>query len=330
MQNPRECCAANLVQIVETMTRNLLQHRMNRDQTIVARPMIEGGVPVFTINATKSGPGKTYLVEVLVMVALGIRISATPLTANEEERRKLLLSLLLKSIPVVLLDNVVGTLNSPVVASAITAGFIVGRILGRSEVVRVPITSVFFVTRNKLTITGELNRRRIPIKLDAKGGTARTSTLQTDRVAKLGRRASCRITSCGLYPHSRVDVAGRPKGNHPRPNSFGRWAELVGGLLAFCGMTGFLENMSQASQDDDIETSEWEAFLAFLFKWSNGQQFTASTVHDVASDGFKLNKDVVELLPGDLADWLGKAPRTFPKRLGNAMRTIRLAGVCRE
>ena len=288
--------------------------------TIVARPMIEGGVPVFTVNAPKSGNGKTYLVEVLVMLALGIRISATPLTAHEEERRKLLLSLLLKSIAVVLLDNVVGALNSPVVASAITAGYIADRILGRSEIVRVPNTSVFFVTGNNLTITGELSRRRIPINLDAKVARPELRTFKQAELLRWVEEHRVELLHAVCVLIRAWVAAGRPKGSHPRPNSFGRWAELVGGVSSYCGITGFLDNLSQASQDDDIETSEWEAFLAFLHNQFKDQPFTASAVHDLASDGFKLNKDVVELLPGDLADWLGKATRTFPKRLGTAFR----------
>lgn len=289
--------------------------------TIVARSMIRGSTPLFTVNARKQGSGKTFLVEVLAMAALGVRIGATSLTTHEEERRKLLLSVLMGSAPIILLDNVVGMLNSPALASAITAGIVTDRVLGRSEVISVPNTSVFFLNGNNVAFTGELTRRRVPIMLDAK--LARPELRAFKRPDLLlwveEHRAKILYSVCVLV--RAWLAAGRPKGDHPRPASFGRWADLVGGVLHHAGIAGFLDNMKQTNPDDDLESTEWENLLSFLHTRTEGEPFTASFVHELVTDGGGLRKhDTVELLPVDLADLLAKFPQTFSKRLGIAFR----------
>ena len=42
---------------------------------------------------------------------------------------------------------------------------------------------------------------------------------------------------------------------------FEAWAKIIGGILSFAGVDGFLENLAQFHDEADLEGPEWEGFL---------------------------------------------------------------------
>jgi hypothetical protein len=75
--------------------------------SILMRPVIAGHVPLAIVDAPVQGTGKTLMVTVLGIVAIGpVCGESIPDKQNADEWRKKITSVLLKGMPLVLLDNV--------------------------------------------------------------------------------------------------------------------------------------------------------------------------------------------------------------------------------
>ena len=134
----------------------------------VLRNRIDGPVPLFAVDAPTAGSGKTLLVESIGLVAIGSSPAAMALPRRDEELRKQITSVLLGGTPIILLDNITHTLESGVLAAALTSRNWSDRLLGKSETVSVPNNCLWIATGNNLDFGSELVRRTVWIRLDPK------------------------------------------------------------------------------------------------------------------------------------------------------------------
>jgi len=56
-------------------------------------------------------------------------------------------------------------------------------------------------------------------------------------------------------------IAGRPGGCKLVIGGFEDWVRVVGGILDFAGVTGFLGNLSKLYEDMDSSSDEWQSFF---------------------------------------------------------------------
>src|SRR5208337_4103095 len=77
-------------------------------------------------------------------------------------------------------------------------------------------------------------------------------------------------------------VAGKPEPKKPVPvmGGFEAWANTIGGILAFAGVEGFLENLKQFHDEADLEGPEWEAFLT---AWVEAIGESAKTCQEITA-----------------------------------------------
>jgi len=136
--------------------------------TPLAHCAFEGESPAWMVDAHSPGTGKGLLVDVMVIPTLG---NVARNDRNPRARRrcaKVIFSLAIKAEPVVVMDNLKGELDSGAMASAFTTGEISDRVLGVSREVTVPMVGTWFFTSNNVRLSRELNRRMLPVMLDAK------------------------------------------------------------------------------------------------------------------------------------------------------------------
>jgi hypothetical protein len=57
-------------------------------------------------------------------------------------------------------------------------------------------------------------------------------------------------------------IAGQPEPDSPVMGSYQAWCRVVGGILNFSGIAGFLGNLDAMYEKADTEGREWEAFLS--------------------------------------------------------------------
>lgn len=152
--------------------------------TAVVRPTLTKSAG-FAFDAPKQGSGKTFLCECIGLLATGTRPAMTPtIQKNEDEIRKVLLSMLMQGTRVIVWDNVMGSFDSAGIASFLTTDSVSGRVLGRSEQIEIPNRALFMMTGNNILLAGELPRRVLTCRLDT--GAENPSKVQRDLSATGG------------------------------------------------------------------------------------------------------------------------------------------------
>jgi hypothetical protein len=284
--------------------------------TPVVRPAIGGQVPLALVDATKAGTGKGLLISLVAQVATGQPAAILAALKREEEWQKTLLSVIARGSTFIAIDEA-AELDSPSLAAALTAPIFEGRLLGRTETLRLPQRATWAAAGNNIQVKGDLARRCYWIRLDAK--TARPWQRSGFLHPNLHEWASQRRGQLlgALLTLSRAWYAsGRPASPVPVMGGFEAWARTVGSILGHAGIGGFLGNLEAFYDQADQEAAEWETFLGALAERQNDQTFTvADLARELDDDACALR----DALPNDLADALDKKPSIFKTKLGKAL-----------
>lgn len=139
--------------------------------TAIYRPSLDlaPGLIVRAPNLTGSGTGKGLLVKALCTIAFGRTPHAFTGGADINELEKRLGAALMEAAPAIFLDNLNGvSLQSDLLASAISERLASVRLLGRSDMVPLNTSALVIVTGNGLTLGEDLVRRFIVVELDAR------------------------------------------------------------------------------------------------------------------------------------------------------------------
>ena len=132
------------------------------------RALIDGPTPLHLIEKPTPGTGATLLTDVLIYPATGRPIAAMTEGRDEDEWRKRLTAKLRTGSAAVLIDNLKRPLVSASVAAAITSTVWEDRILGTSDMTRLPVRCAWIATGNNPTLSSEIARRTVRIRLNAK------------------------------------------------------------------------------------------------------------------------------------------------------------------
>lgn len=245
--------------------------------TPIVRPLIVGCVPLALLDAPQAGTGKGLLAEVLALIATGsaAAISAAPQRNDESEWRKTLTSHVYADNQLVIFDNLEEPLRSASLAAVITSETWRGRILGSTAIITMPQRVVFVATGNNLSVGGDLPRRSYWVRMDAR--SSRPWQNRKFRHAKLKQFISQnrgKLLGALLTMASAWFQAGQPAAHTPSLGSFEEWSRIIGGILEFAGVDGFLGNLENLYQNDPSE-QQWEAFLCAVRAYFENKQFTA-------------------------------------------------------
>jgi hypothetical protein len=201
------------------------------------------------------------------------RAPAAMTMVEPDELRKRITALAVAGTPVVLLDDVTGSLGSDVLAAALTATTWEDRLLGRTEMIRLPLEVVWLATGNNLGFQRTLGRRVVPIDLDAKTEHPEDRTAFT-YPDLLGHVTEIRpqLVTAALTLLRAFAVAGRPQHGKAKLGSFERWDDqirscVIWAKLADPAATDDPEHgrgRIRAQADDDVE--DLAAVLAELHR----------------------------------------------------------------
>jgi len=231
--------------------------------TSFMRDLIDGPVPLAVIEKPTPGTGATLLAEIIMLVASGRPLAAMTEGKDEDEWRKRITAKLLTSPTAIAIDNVRRRLDSAALSSAITSSEWEDRVLGHTEIARVPVRCVWIATANNPTFSAELVRRTFRIRLDA-------------RVERPWLRNGFRHPDlCQWVLEHRGDLlwaaltlgqawlrADRPYGPQGPLGMFQHWSQIIGGVLDVAGIPGFLDNITEFYDTADAEGTEVRAFLS--------------------------------------------------------------------
>jgi len=284
--------------------------------TPILRPMIDGPVPLALFDKPQQGTGASLLAEVISIIATGRAAAMMTAQKDDEGWRKSITSLLLKGQLVATIDNVEYDLWAPSLAALLTATTYQDRILGRSEMVQLPNRTTWLATGNNIRLRGDLPRRCIWIRMDAR--MARP-WLRDSTKFKHPHLPDWVSNNRGLIIAAILTIArawvraGKPESHEvPLLGSYESYCKIIGGVLSYIGIKGFLGNLETMYNEADSETPQWQSFLEAWREFMGDAPVTVAEVIGKLNE----NMDFKALLPDSLA---GKDNRDYSRRLGHAL-----------
>jgi hypothetical protein len=286
--------------------------------TTVGRFAIDGPALLAAVRATAPGTGKTLVVDVVALVATGRPAARMTLGRDDGETRKLVLSIGLEGAPVVLLDNVEGSLGSPALAAALTSTTFRDRLLGVSKLVTVSLRgTTWFATGNGLVFKGDLGRRVLPIDLDAgcEHPEDRTAFKHHDLLAFV-RAERPRLVAAALTVLRGYHVAGRPAHGLARVGSFEAWDDLVRGACVWSGLGDPVAGRQRVRDEGDADLDVLRDALTTWRAAFAESEVTIAAAIDAASSNTELRVALAALV--------GCSTEKLDARaLGYALRRVR-------
>jgi len=245
--------------------------------TSYLQPFAEFLSPLFVITAPKSGSGKTTLVRIM-QETVGAAFRSW--VSDEAEVRKALTACLMDPDQVILFDDIANTdtVASATLASALTKRQWDDRVLGVSKNFRGTKNRTWALTSNNVKLGGDIPSRSVLIDLNPGATDSKkrpvTSFALGDLDVWIGQQENqVRVVRALLTLITAWADHGRPRsGVHHR---FAEWAAVVGGVLEYHGVDGFLAN--QAKIDEHVHADD--SLAEFLARWfslygSEPQQIT--------------------------------------------------------
>jgi len=284
--------------------------------TAVQRRLLPSA-PLMAITAPTPGTGKTLLCETLAIVATGRRASVLSLGHDDAESEKRLAGVLLAGDAVISVDNIERPLKGDLLCQVATQQFVRLRPLGGSGMLNVPTHSLIVATGNNLSIVGDLKRRVVMIRLDAKIERPEHRAFDLDHLATIADRRG-EIISLLLCIVSAYLAAGSPKiiGLHGY-GGFEQWDQMARRPLVWLGLPDpLLTSEELREQDPDLE-----AMRLLYSAWQDTFGDKPVTVAEVITEASSLGQSANDELRDALQLVCAEKPNA--RRLSYWMRSHR-------
>ena len=248
------------------------------------RAMVDGPTPLHLIEKPTPGTGATLMVDAIATILTGSGVGAMTEGTDEEEWRKRITAKLRQIPTLVLIDNLKRQLDASALAAALTAPFWEDRVLGVSEITRLPIRCLWVATGNNPTFSNEMARRLLRIRLDA--GVAspalRTGFQHPDLMVWVRANRARLVAACLTLGRAWI-AAGRPSGTRTI-GSYESWAQIMGGVLEVAGIAGFLGNLDEMMEVSDSEGGAWRSFVSAWWDRFGTADIGTGDLHTLASE----------------------------------------------
>jgi putative DNA primase/helicase len=206
--------------------------------------------PLGGITAPVMASGKTLLGDAMSILATGVSAPAMKYADTDEEATKTMLAVLAEGDQVVLIDNVERPLEGDTLCAVLTSEAYRQRVLGRTEMMSVPTTTLFLATGNQLVIAGDLRTRALLCRLDPKTEHPEQRqfdvelrewiTLERPKLVAAGLTILRAFISTGQKPSDQCKTWGR----------FERWSDMVRAPLIWLGCPDPCESLADLAKED--------------------------------------------------------------------------------
>lgn len=273
--------------------------------------------PMIAATAPVQSSGKTTLMQRIHAVLTGRDLPVQSMTTDVREFKKVLLSVLIGSPPMVCFDNVFdgGVFGSNALSAAVTSPTYSDRLLGVSEHVRVSTNTVFAVTGNNLQLDAETAERTLEARLISKSARPRERRFDISDVVSDAAARRSDVLCDVLCIVAGYIKAKRPMAGQGVPSRFNQWAALVRDPLLWLGVSDlavqFSQNMVKAG--DQMGAA---AVLSALKTAFGEKPFTASQVAAIAENAqtlINVPAEAKEGLRASLIEGLGNLRCSDPK-----------------
>jgi hypothetical protein len=237
--------------------------------------------PLHGFDAPVAGTGKSKLVDIVSTVATGYDAPVIAQGRTEEELEKRLNAALLAGDAIISIDNCSHPLEGAFLCMMLTPPRVKVRILGKSEQPELPSNAFVSATGNGLTFVGDLTRRSLRCRIDARMERPELRQFDFDPVAvareERGQLVAAGLTVLRAYLASDERVQVEPFG------SFEDWSRRVREALIWLGCDDPCNTVENVREDDP----ERAALVAVLAQWKRhlgiGARYTAQQIIDHAA-----------------------------------------------
>lgn len=245
------------------------------------REIIADQFPLVYVTAPERGTGKSLLTELLTIL-YGGAIRTFP--HKNEEMEKVITSTLRGAKPVIVFDNVEGVIKSAPLAAVLTTRMWTGRILGGSRDGEWPNDRLWMLTGTNVTVGGDFAQRSVRVAIDyGKPDPDQRIAFAIPDIARWTEANRGKVIHAVLTLARAWQVAGAPRSDHVM-RGFTNWARVIGGILAYHQVPGFLANRGEIRVHDE-DYAEWAHFLRTLDSFYPGRSVLTRTIlEDAAAD----------------------------------------------
>ena len=240
--------------------------------------------PMVLVHAHVPGTGKSYLVDLVAMIATGRLCPVIALVANREENDKRVGAMILGGAPIISFDNCNDDLDDASILCHVTERPRVSiRILGRSEAPECEVTSAVLATGNNVAVKGQLIRRTLRCKLDAVTERPELRRFKknalNDALVNRGTYVAAALTIIRAYL-----AAGAPEVCGPL-GSYSDWSRMVRSPLIWLGQPDPFKSTEQTREED----SELADIREFFDLWLSsdlrlGYDYATARIIEVACE----------------------------------------------
>jgi hypothetical protein len=281
-----------------------------------ARELIDGPTPLYLIEKPSPGTGAGLFSDVVTSTFLGRPAAVISEGRDEDEWRKRITSKLIQDNNIVLIDNVRRRLESSALSSALTCMDWEDRILGKTGMVRVPVRATWIATGNNPSLSNEIARRTIRIRLDSKlDGPWLRDGFRHPNLREYVAKERSKLAWCALVLIQDWIAKDRPAFSGKPLGSFEAWSNVIGGIVETAGFTAFLTNLEALYEESDAEGAALRAFVALWWEKYGTDEVGVSELYSFVNpaDGEPLDIDLGN----------GKTERSQKTRLGLLLKQNR-------
>ena len=278
--------------------------------TTLTLPLIGGNIPLGLFDKPQAGTGASLLTEIIAELVTGEKANMQTAPDNDEEWRKAITAVLMQGPQIVVIDNVTSALKSSKLSQMLTARTWSDRMLGQTKMLNLPQTAAWFATGNNIQLGGDIARRAYWIRVDALLARPwlREGFRHHDILAWVEEHRS-ELLSMLLTMVRAWIVAGKPNGIAPKIGSFVKWSQVIGGILTYAGVEGFLGNAAELYDSADQDIAQWDLFLDEWQKLHRDDKITSGMLKIELTDIQPIYKPFQSEMPEEIIKATDKSTR---------------------
>ena len=304
--------------------------------TPLGRFAFHGPSPLHLVDANVPGCGKSLSTDAIALLVFGREMSRMAIPEdNDNEVRKMILSIALAGEPAVLFDNVAGILGGPSLDAALTATRWSGRRLGVSEMASgVPLFTTWYATGNNVVLGGDTSRRTLHVRIESaeEKPEERQDFRHPNLLAWIGQERA-RLVTAALTILAGYHTAGRPELGLRAWGSFEAWSALIRSAIVWAGLPDPGETRQELAEQANSEVA---ALRLLIEGWAKidpeGLGLRVADVIDAIADSQKhtvtmpegydaVRSAIVELCPTQQRNGL-PSPRSVGAKLKHLRRRV--------
>lgn len=284
-------------------------HALSMLLLFFCRDMIDGPTPGHLYGKPAPGTGASLLCDVLSLIGHGAITPAASMPPSAEEMEKTITSFLLDGSPMIFFDNINESVDSGVLASALTSPEHKARILGKSQSVEVEVRCIWGLTGNNVQLSSELLRRCVLIDLDTQSADPekRTGWRHQDIRAWVRENRGELVWACLTLIQNWI-AKGKKRYHDETLNSFENWSAVMGGIMRDADIGGFLQNRDELKQmasdgkENDIVLlleDWWNAYTSDWIRTRQSGEEKRSLIGLAIQNDIQLNIRKAQTIDGD-------------------------------